>query len=74
MTSSPGGGVLGFVLEILFEGFFNYVCFYIGKPIVWLTTFGRYPSNIPASGQKLMTSTVGLLALVAALLVIRNSF
>jgi hypothetical protein len=61
-----GRAFIQFFVEVIFD----VVCFDVGKPIVRVVTFGRYPSARPSATQEIVISTVGMLALLAVVLAI----
>lgn len=58
------------ILRFLVETVFDTLCFYIGKPVVWALTAGRYPHAVPTPTQEVICSTVGLSCVVAIPLVL----
>lgn len=74
MASATEGFVFGLIFTLIYTIFFKYIGVFIGRSLVWIVSFGRYPKQNPSPTQRVVVLLVGVLALVAALMVIRNSF
>jgi len=69
-------GIRRFVVSVFLELIFEYLCYFIGWPIVKIFTLGKYPKGLKLdfwliySNDSILTSCVGLVVLVLSILVL----
>ena len=72
MSSSPGG-ILALIFTVIWTVLFNFGGFYLGRAILWMVSLGRYPTKHPTRAQNSTAFLIGVIALVAALVALRNT-
>jgi hypothetical protein len=70
MGSAPDG-ILAWLVQLIWFALF-YVGNFLGRYIVGIVTLGHYPTRKPSPAQKMTMFLVGTIALVVALVAIRN--
>ncbi len=72
MSSAPDGLVFRFAFWVIGTILFRYLGFYLGLSIVWIVSLGRYPTRPPSPAQRVTMFTIGVIALIAGLVAVRN--
>ena len=71
MASAPAG-VLAWILKIIWMILFVYIGLPVGRAIMWIVSLGHYPTKHPTRAQDLIMFLIGVIAVFAALVAIRN--